>query len=280
VNRAGTLAEEARFQRGRAGIRVKKTRRTFAFRFRHAAGLLTGAALLFFAAYEIYAFVITWPKLEVREIRTACPDPGVAALAAQAIESRAWGNLLLLDMSLVRAEARSVPWVKDARVRKVFPASLAIDVVPRRAAALLERETIVLVDEEGVVIEPSSRDARPDLPLFIDRNRFASDGQAKLRLALDCWNDLRPQDRDLVNTIDVSVPADVVVRFRGSETRVRLGDDLFGRRTAEYLAARERWEEAFGPLESVLLGLSNRVVLRPYPAETTHGPAPAGKEND
>ncbi|MDD8027880.1 MAG: FtsQ-type POTRA domain-containing protein [Acidobacteriota bacterium] len=275
MNRTGTPSDDARFQRGRAGMRVKKTRRTFAFRFRHAIGLLVGAALLFFAAYEIYAFVITWPKLEVREIRTACPDPEVAALAAQAMESRAWGNLLLLDMSRVRAEARTVPWVKDARIRKVFPASLAVDVVPRRAAALLERATVVLVDEEGVVIEPSSREARPDLPLFIDQNRFADDGEAKMRLALACWYDLRPEDRGLIDTIDVSATADIVVRFRGSETRVRLGDAQFGARTAEYLGSRDRWEAAFGPLESVLLALPNRVVLRPRPAATTPSPAPS-----
>ncbi len=271
------IAEEARFQRGRAGTRVRKPQRKFPLRLRHAAGLLLGAALLFFAAYRIYAFVITWPRLEVRSVRAVCPDERVGALAERAIASRAWGNLLLLDMGLVREQVQALPWVKDARIRKVFPSGLSVDVVPRRAAALIERDETVLVDEEGVAIEPSSRDARPELPLFVDRDRFATDGEAKLKAALDCWRDLAPDVRALVETIDVSTPDDVVLRFRSSPTRVRLGSAAFGRRAAEYLASRDRWEKAFGPLESVLLGLSDRVVLRPRTAQDAAGPAAEGE---
>ncbi len=274
---ARPIAEETRFQRGRTGQRVRKPRRKFPFRLRHAAGLLLGAALLFFAAYQLYAFVITWPRLDVRDIRTVCPDERVGGLAERAISSRSWGNLLLLDMSLVREQARALPWVKDARVRKVFPSALAVDVVPRRAAALIERDGTVLVDEEGFVIEPSSREARPDLPVFADRDHFASDGEAKLRAALACWRDLRPEDRAMIETIDVSTPADVGIRFRGSDTLVRLGDADFGRRAAEYLASRDRWERAFGPLESVLLGLSDRVIVRPLAAPGAGGRAGEGE---
>lgn len=263
MNRGASLGGEARFQRGRAEVRVRKPRRTQVARPRHAFILLAGAAVLFFAAYELYAFVITWPKLDVREIRTDCSDPGVAALAAAAVGSRTWGNLLLLDMGLVRAEARAVPWVKDARVRKVFPSSLRLEVVPRKAAALLVGDSVWLLDEEGVAIEPDSPEARPELPLFVDRDFFRRDGEAKRRLALACWNDLRPEDRPRVQAVDVSAPDDVVLTFRGSETKVRLGGEAFGARAAEYLDSRDRWEKAFGPLESVLLGLPGRIVLQP-----------------
>ncbi len=176
-------------------------------------------------------------------------------------------------MSLVRRQACSLPWVKDARVRKVFPSGLAVDVVARRPAALLEREATVLVDEEGFPIEPSSREARPELPVFVDAGRFAEGAEAKLAAALACWRDLGPEARTLVDRIDVTAPADVVVRFRGSDTRVRLGDADFGRRASEYLASRDRWEKAFGPLESVLLGLPDRVVLRPLAAAAEPGGA-------
>jgi cell division protein FtsQ len=263
VTRGTHLRDEARFQRGRADVRVRKPLRKHILRTRHAVVLMVGAAALFFAAYELYAFVITWPKLDVREIRTDCTDPAVAALTAEALGSRAWGNLLLLDMALVRAEARTVSWVKDARVRKVFPSSLRLEVVPRKAAALLVGDAVWLLDEEGVTVERSSPEARPELPLFIDEGRFRADAEAKRCLALACWNDLRPDDRALVRTVDVTVPDDVVLTFHGSETKVRLGGESFGERAAEYLAARAAWEKAFGPLESVLLGLPGRVVLQP-----------------
>ena len=69
--------------------------------------------------------------------------------------------------------------------------------------------------------------------------------------------------RPRVQAVDVSTPDDIVLTFRGSETKVRLGGEAFGARAAEYLDSRDRWEKAFGPLESVLLGLPGRIVLQP-----------------
>ncbi len=134
---------------------------------------------------------------------------------------------------------------------------------PARRPPCWSAETVWLLDEEGVAVERSTPEARPELPLFIDEGLFRSDAEAKRRLALACWNDLRPEDRALVAAVDVTVPDDVVLTFRGSDTKVRLGSELFGERATEYLAARAAWQEAYGPLESVLLGLPGRVVLQP-----------------
>ncbi len=259
--------DSVRFQRGAGRAPIRKPGKKRALRMVHVLLILGGAALLFLAAYKAYAFVITWPKLAVQDIRVACTDPRVQGLVSAAAATARGGNLILLDMDRVRRDIEAVSWVKEARIRKIFPAALAVEAVPRRPAALVEREAVLLIDDEGRVIESTSREARPDLPLFVDEGRFLGGFKDKIRQAFACLADLAPGIRDRVDVIDVSVPYDLVLRLRGSATRLRLGDDLYGFRTAVYLEGKDRWEREFGELDSVILWLADRIVLQPmHPA--------------
>jgi len=133
-----------RFQRGEGRVRVKKPVRKFPLRARHILLLLGGSALFFFAAFELYSFVIAWPKFDVRNVLVACPDASVRSMVQETAGAARWGNILLLDLDRARRDVESNPWVKEARTRKVFPSGLAIEVVPRRARAGRRRGHIEL----------------------------------------------------------------------------------------------------------------------------------------
>lgn len=259
------------FQRGAGRASLRKPGKKRALRAAHVLLILVGAALFFLAAYETFAFVITWPKLAVQDIRVACTDPRVKGLVSAAVATARGGNLLLLDMDRVRLDIEAVSWVKEARIRKIFPAALAVEAVLRRPAALVERETVLLIDDEGHVIESASREAQPELPLFVDEGRFLDGFKDKIGRAFACLADLPPEVRARVDVIDVSVPYDLVLRLRGSLTRLRLGDDLYGFRTSVYLEGKDRWEREFGELDTVILGLADRIVLQPKPTASDAG---------
>jgi cell division septal protein FtsQ len=263
------------FQRGEGRARVKKPIRKFALRTRHVLYVLGGSALFFFAAFELYSFVITWPKFDVHSVRVACPDPAVRSLVQETAGAARWGNILLLDLNSARRNVEAMSWVKEARTRKVFPSSLAIEVVPRRPAALLEKDSLFLVDEEGAVIEQAGRAALPDLPLITDAGRFVLDYDLKIKRAFACLNDLRAAVRARVDSLDLSDPSDVVLRFRGSRTRLFLGDDLYAARVEDYRQRQGAWEREAGELDYVILWLEDRIVYRAFPAETAV-PAPPG----
>jgi cell division septal protein FtsQ len=253
-----------RFRRGEGGVRVKKPVRKFPLRARHVLLLLGGSALFFFAAFELYSFVITWPRFDVSDVQVACPDASVRSLVLESAGAARWGNILLLDLNRARRDVESIPWVKEARARKVFPAGLAIDVIPRRPAALLEKENLFLIDEEGAVIEQAGRTALPDLPVFTDTGRFVADGDLKVQRAFACLNDLPAGVRERVDSLDLSDPADVILRFRGSRTRLLLGDGLYASRVADYLERKEAWERQAGELDYVILWHEDRIVYRPF----------------
>ena len=269
-----------RFQRGEGRARVKKPARKFPLRARHVLLLLGGSALFFFAAFELYSFVITWPKFDVHSVLVACPDASVRSLVQESADAASWGNILLLDLNRARRDVESIPWVKEARTRKVFPSGLAIDVIPRRPAALLEKDSLFLIDEEGAIIEQAGRTALPNLPVLTDTGRFAADGEFKVRRAFACLNDLPAGVRERVDALDLSDPSDIVLRFHGSRTRLFLGDAQYAVRVADYLERKEAWEREAGELDYVILWHGDRIVYRPFAAPqapTKTGTAGAAK---
>ncbi|MBR0551135.1 cell division protein FtsQ/DivIB [Stakelama marina] len=74
----------------------------------------------------------------------------------------------LVDLSKVRERLLNYGWVADARVSRRLPDTLVIDIVERTPAAIWQNNgQLMLIDEHGVLLEPVSPDAMPDLPLVI-----------------------------------------------------------------------------------------------------------------
>jgi cell division protein FtsQ len=91
------------------------------------------------------------------ELRRASNEAG-SAKAPQA----------LVDVAEIRRRLLAYGWVKDARVSRRLPDSLAIDIVERTPAALWQNQgQLALIDSEGVVLDRVPVDKMPDLPLLI-----------------------------------------------------------------------------------------------------------------
>jgi cell division protein FtsQ len=74
----------------------------------------------------------------------------------------------LVDVSEIRRRLLQFGWVKDARVSRRLPDSLAIDIVERTPAALWQNQgQLALIDNEGVMLDRVPVDKMPDLPLLI-----------------------------------------------------------------------------------------------------------------
>lgn len=74
----------------------------------------------------------------------------------------------LVDLGLMREQLLAIPWVREARVSRRLPDTIAIDIVERRPAAIWQnRQKLVLVDADGIVLDAVPLDQMPDLPLVI-----------------------------------------------------------------------------------------------------------------
>ena len=96
--------------------------------------------------------------LEVRHVRVT----GVERMDAQRVYDRVLSqqrDLPMPDVELeaIRQDLLQMPWVKDARVSRQLPETLAIDIVERQPHAVLEKpDRLMLIDATGSELEPVS----------------------------------------------------------------------------------------------------------------------------
>lgn len=76
--------------------------------------------------------------------------------------------LPLVDVSAIRERLLGFGWVKDARVSRRYPDTLVVDIVERVPAGLWQdKDRLMLVDQEGHVLDRVPVSQMPDLPLLI-----------------------------------------------------------------------------------------------------------------
>ncbi len=98
----------------------------------------------------------------------------------------------LVDVSEIRQRLLRFGWVKDARVSRRLPDTLAIDIVERRPAALWQdRDRLALIDSDGVVIDRVPVTQMPDLPLLTGAG--ANLHERELNQLMDAAPALKPQ---------------------------------------------------------------------------------------
>ncbi len=114
------------------------------------------------AGYEV-------EKVEVRGTRRM-DEMRVYSIALGQVDR----SMLNVDLGEVRQQIMRLSYVSDARVSRRLPDTLVVDIVERQPAAVWQNAgRLALVDASGVVLEPVSAGAMPNLPLLVgvDANR-------------------------------------------------------------------------------------------------------------
>lgn len=73
----------------------------------------------------------------------------------------------MVELETLRGELKQLPWVMDARVSLQLPSTLAIDIVEREPHAVLQKpDRLMLIDAQGVELEPIAADAAEGMLLI------------------------------------------------------------------------------------------------------------------
>lgn len=98
----------------------------------------------------------------------------------------------LVDLEATRARLLQFGWIREARVSRRLPDTLVVDIIERQPAAIWQNNRqLILIDGEGVELEPVRIEAMPDLPLLI--GPAANRHVAALGALLAAAPRLRPQ---------------------------------------------------------------------------------------
>lgn len=263
------------FQRGRRGLPLQKSRNRRELRLIHVLGLVLLQALALLGVREAYLFAIQWDGFKVRTVEVECGRAPLRRAIEAHFAAGGLGNILLLDVDLMAARVRELGWVKEVRVRKVLPSTVRIEVRERSPFALARLDGLVLVDEDGVVMERVGSEDEYALPVVSDEAGFSRAFREKWRAVRDLLLKLAPAEKERLLEVRTSDYGTLTLLFRDSPTRVvvdiaRAADDL-----AFFRSREKEWTSRFGPLESADLGARGRVFIRPAAAGQPDGPSSA-----
>jgi cell division septal protein FtsQ len=272
------IAQPLIFQRGDGALRGRPAPRRATVRSKHVLGMFCVVAATFFAFARAYLFLISWDRLALRSVEVVCARPSLKRDLDRAFAGQRLGNILLCDINGLRAQLRSFPWVQEARIRKVFPSALRVEIEERVPRALLERYVPTLVDTAGVELGAPMTPEESALPVLADREGFRNGRADKLRLAWDCLDGLPAEEKAAVSRLDLSDLGTVELVFRDDPVRVRLGGREFAAKLSLFRERRAEWEAALGTLEAIDLRFDDRVYIKNRGPE---GPdVPAGPEKE
>jgi cell division protein FtsQ len=110
-------------------------------------------------------------------------------------------SLLALDPSAVQARIESLDWVASARVRRLWPSTLVVEVERRQSYARWQEDgEISVIDANGERLLAERAADHPDLPLVIGRG--AGPAAQPLLIALEGLPELRARLHSLVRVGD------------------------------------------------------------------------------
>ncbi len=240
-----------------------------------------GAAWAGWSAWRSGQFDVR--EITVRGNRHLAKEDVIAALA-----SLRGTRLLQVDLDAARARLEATPWIADARVSRVLPSTLDVEVVERHPIGMGRLgERLVLIDASGLVIDEfGPRYADFDLPIIdgldadaagpsdggIQRLRGARAGLASQFLTAMTR---RPDLLARVSQIDVADPANAVVTLDGDPARLFLGNGDFAARISAYLELAPALRARVSMLDYVDLRYDSRVYVRPADGADVQGVKPA-----
>jgi len=249
---------------------------------RHVVAIVVALA----AVYQLAETVMTTGALAVRHVSidgNARMSRGEILAVLDGLQGT---NILTLDLEAWRARLKRSPWVADATVRRIFPATVRV-VLEEREPIGLGRigDQVFLVDHTGTIIDEFGPGyAALDLPVIDGLAAGARAGTTLVdpwRAAL-AWRLLQALSRsphlaNRLSQIDVSDVRDAAVILEGDTAVLRLGHERFEERLQLYVDAADTLRSRVDDIDYVDLRFGEHVYVRPRTGGTRSPLAQEGR---
>lgn len=119
------------------------------------------------AAYQQYAQATARAGFEVKDVKITGMERVDQLKVYQLVLAEMDRSMALVDIDRVRDDLLEYGWIKDARVSRRLPETLAVDIVERKPVAVWQREgRYSLIDSEGTVLQNISVGEASELPVI------------------------------------------------------------------------------------------------------------------
>jgi cell division protein FtsQ len=236
-----------------------------------AARIVIGAVGLAYAAWRGASWVSGASALDVSHVTVQGNRRLSTGEVLALLDGLKGRHILGLDLAEWQQRLLASPWVEDATLRRVLPATVEVRIRERRPMAIGRvGSALYLVDAHGVVVDEYGP-AYADLDLLMvdglgaggpgrgtmDESRVTLAGRVIASLSA------RPDLAGKVSLIDVSNAHDAVVMLDGDTALLRLGDEAFAERLQQYFDLAEALRERVAEIDYVDLRFPERLYVRP-----------------
>jgi cell division protein FtsQ len=128
------------------------------------------------AAYQQYSEVAAKAGFQVQRVEITGMERVDQLKVYELVLAEKDRAMPLVDIDKVRADLLEYGWIKDARVSRRLPDTLAVEIIERKPAAVWSREgKSSLIDAEGIVLQSVKAGEAGELPILngTDANRHA-----------------------------------------------------------------------------------------------------------
>ncbi len=189
-------------------------------------------------------------------------------------------SLAAINVADRRRQLRSLPWVRDARVSKVWPDALKVVVEERVPVALLSisgMKLVRMIDAYGAILDHRGEGGE-SLPVLtgIDAGMDLAERRERVKLYQAVMEAFARRGRGLPNEVSEVNVADlknavVVAKHAGQIVKLQMGDRNLPHRLEVFLNYFDAWQSEFGTLEAVDLRFDKQVAIQPQPGTEKKG---------
>jgi len=125
------------------------------------------------AAYQVASYLKTSPALAVRTIEVRGAERTRVGELLEASGLREGMNIFSVSTSAAQKRLLNLPWVKKARVNRIVPDRIVMEVVEHQPVAVINLEGLYYVNRSGDVFKRVQPGEREDLPVLTGVSRTA-----------------------------------------------------------------------------------------------------------
>jgi len=175
-----------------------------------------------------------------------------------------------------RKELESLPWVEQARVQRVLPNRIRVEITERIPVAFLRTgRELSLVDFHGMIFDrPVEGDFRFPVVGGILESMPQEQREQRMNSFVQFMKEIelaQPGADDRISEVDLSDPTDLRATLTGlgsdasnpSPVLVHFGDSDFGNRYHLLAGNIDQWRASAGSVDSVDLRFARQVVVNP-----------------
>lgn len=184
-------------------------------------------------------------------------------------------SVLRIPLDTRRAQIQELSWVEEARVQRILPNRLRIEVTERTPIAFLRNgNELVLVDSHGVLLDrPESEDFHFPIVTGLSESMPREERERRMQTYQEFLKDIelvRPGSTDRVSELDLGNPRDLHAVLTGLESgdaaeavTVHFGQNDFIGKYRLLVENFAQWQANAGRVQSIDLQYSRQVVVNP-----------------